>query len=143
MRGAAADLARAVPIEGTSRVYAAAAVGGPVQPEFLNAAALVQLGPEGIEAAAIDLLDCLLGIERRYGRVRRERWGPRLIDLDILWIAETVIDLPRLMVPHPRLRDRAFAVVPLLELAPDARDPRTGERYVVPPGDIRMTGEVL
>jgi 2-amino-4-hydroxy-6-hydroxymethyldihydropteridine diphosphokinase len=92
---------------------------------------------------AVQLLDELLAIERRLGRVRKERWGPRNIDLDILWIDGLVVDTPRLVVPHPSLRERAFALVPMLELVPDAADPRTGERYVVPAGDVRATGESL
>jgi 2-amino-4-hydroxy-6-hydroxymethyldihydropteridine diphosphokinase len=67
------------------------------------------------------------------GRVRAERFGPRTIDLDLLWIEGVAVDGPRLVVPHPRLRERAFALVPLLEVAPDARDPRTGELFAVPP----------
>ncbi|MCC6646273.1 MAG: 2-amino-4-hydroxy-6-hydroxymethyldihydropteridine diphosphokinase, partial [Polyangiaceae bacterium] len=58
------------------------------------------------------------------GRVRRERWGPRPLDLDRLWARDVAIDEPGLTVPHPRLAERAFALVPLLEVAPDARDPR-------------------
>ncbi len=67
---------------------------------------------------------------QRLGRVRGERWGPRIIDLDILWIEGVSFASERLTVPHPRLRERAFALVPLLDVAPDARDPLTGERYV-------------
>ncbi len=138
MRAALAELSRAAVVAQTSRVYETAPVGGPSQPEFLNAAALVV--PAG---TALDLLDAMLAVEARLGRHRRERWGPRAIDLDILWIAGQIVDTPRLVVPHPALRDRAFALVPLLDLVPDARDPRTGERYVPPPGDVRPTGDFL
>jgi 2-amino-4-hydroxy-6-hydroxymethyldihydropteridine diphosphokinase len=138
MRAAARALSRVSRIEKTSHVYATAPVGGPPQPEYLNAAAFVEY-----EGTPGDLLDALLAIEADLGRVRREKDGPRTIDLDVLWIEGIALDSARLMVPHPRLHERAFALVPLLELVPDARDPRTGERYTVPPGDIRPTEEVL
>ena len=101
-----------------------APVGGPPQGPFLNAAALLAttLAPRA-------LLDALLAIERANGRERRERWGPRTLDLDVLWIAGLVVDEPGLAVPHPHLLVRSFALAPLVELVPDARDPRTGARY--------------
>lgn len=138
MRAAAQELSQLARVEKKSRVYRTAPVGGPPQPEFLNAAALI-----GYEGSPLDLLDALLAIEVGLGRVRAERWGPRAIDLDVLWIDAVAFEDPRLVVPHPGLIDRAFAVVPLLELVPDARDPRTGERYVVPPGDVRPTNDTF
>jgi len=138
MRAAARALSLVVGVERTSRVYATAPVGGPPQPEYLNAAALAVC-----QRTPGDLLDALLAIEADLGRVRGEKDGPRTIDLDVLWIEDKAIGTPRLVVPHPRLHERAFALVPLLELVPDARDPRTGARYVAPPGDVRDTGEVL
>ncbi len=138
MRAAVSDLARVAQAEKTSRVYATAPVGGPPQPEFLNAAALV-LYP----GTPIDLLDALLAIEAHLGRVRAEKWGPRVIDLDVLWIEGLAVESARLVVPHPHLQERAFALVPLLELVPAACDPRTGVRYAAPPGDLRDTGQTL
>jgi 2-amino-4-hydroxy-6-hydroxymethyldihydropteridine diphosphokinase len=138
MRAAVSEIARFVHVEKTSRVYATAPVGGPPQPEFFNAAASVLYG-----GAPLDLLDRLQGVEAHLGRVRTEPWGPRTLDLDLLWIEGLAVDAPRLVVPHPRLHERAFALVPLLELAPGARDPRTGAGYTVPPGAIRDTGETL
>jgi 2-amino-4-hydroxy-6-hydroxymethyldihydropteridine diphosphokinase len=138
MRLAATELARVAHVEKTSRVYATAPVGGPPQPEFLNAAAAIVY-----EGAPLDLLDALLAIEAQLGRERGERWGPRTIDLDLLWIEGLAIDTPRLVVPHPRLHERVFALVPLLEVAPGARDPRTGIAYEVPAGSIRDTGDTL
>jgi 2-amino-4-hydroxy-6-hydroxymethyldihydropteridine diphosphokinase len=137
MRAAARELASFALIEATSHVYATAAVGPP-QPDYLNAAALVRY-PGSPEA----LLDALLSIEQRLGRVRAEKWGPRTIDLDVLWIEGTLVDTPRLTVPHPRLRERAFALAPMLELVPHARDPRTGEAYTVPPGVVERVGFCL
>ena len=87
---------------------------GPVeQPRFLNGAVALDttLGPR-------DLLGTLLEIERRLGRIRHERFGPRTIDLDLLVYGDVVLDEPGLTVPHPRLRNRAFALEPLAELDP-------------------------
>ena len=137
MRQALRALERIARVEKTSHVYATAPVGPP-QPEFLNAAARVRW-----EGDAEGLLDALLAIEGQLGRVRAERFGPRTVDLDVLWIEGVAVQGERLVVPHPRLRERAFAVVPLLEVAADARDPRTGEPYVAPPGDVRRTEDVL
>ena len=88
---------------------------GPVaQPPFLNLAALIRtsLSPHA-------LLDLCLEIERHAGRVREERYGPRTLDIDILMAGprgELIIDAPELRLPHPRLQERGFAIVPLLDL---------------------------
>ena len=121
LRAAVALLGAVSQIEATSRVYETKPVGGPPQGDFLNAAVCVVWS-----GAPDDLLDALLAIEAGLGRVRRERWGPRIIDLDVLWIEGLAFASERLVVPHPRLLDRAFALVPLLEVVPGARDPRTG-----------------
>ncbi|HEY6462124.1 MAG TPA: 2-amino-4-hydroxy-6-hydroxymethyldihydropteridine diphosphokinase, partial [Polyangiaceae bacterium] len=138
MRSALHALQLVTRVDATSHVYATAPVGPP-QPDYLNAAALVEWEgtPEG-------LLTELLAIEASLGRVRDgERFGPRTIDLDVLWIEWLSMRSPRLVVPHPRLTERAFAMVPLLEVAPGAADPVTGERYVAPAGDVRRTAERL
>ena len=97
-----------------SSLYETAPVGVTDQPEFINAAAAVEtaLGPE-------DLLEVLLRIENQMGRVRTFRWGPRVIDLDLLLYGDQQIALPDLIVPHPRLLERAFVLVPLAEIAPE------------------------
>lgn len=97
---------------------------GPPQPLFLNAAVALESS-----LAPLALLDGLLALEISLGRVRQERWGPRSIDLDILWADTGVFLAPRLTVPHPELRRRAFALRPLLDVAPDAVDPRDGTPY--------------
>ena len=138
MRAALAELGAVARVVGTSHVYATAPVGPP-QPEYLNAAALVAW-----EGTPKGLLEALLAIEGKLGRVRGgERFGPRTIDLDVLWIDGVAQETERLVVPHPRLKERAFAMVPLLEVAPDARDPRTGESYGVAQGDVVRTDDVL
>jgi 2-amino-4-hydroxy-6-hydroxymethyldihydropteridine diphosphokinase len=127
MRLAVARHAEVATVRARSRVLETAPVGGPPQDAYLNAAVLVDYN--GSPGA---LLDELLRIEADLGRTREVRWGPRTVDLDLLWAGDAIVDEPRLVVPHPRLAERAFALVPLLDLVPDARDPRTGTPYVVP-----------
>lgn len=113
-----------------SALYESPPAGGPPQADYLNGAVLVVTS---LEASAI--LDRALAIERSLGRVRPDavRWGPRTLDIDILWIEGESVAAPELTVPHPRLADRPFAVQPLLELAPDAGDPATGARFAALP----------
>lgn len=97
----------------TSRLYRTPPLGPP-QPEFSNAAVRVRTDlPPGA------LLAELQRVEAQLGRVRRVRWGPRTIDLDLLWWEGGVVDEPGLTVPHPGLLDRAFALAPLLDVAPE------------------------
>jgi 2-amino-4-hydroxy-6-hydroxymethyldihydropteridine diphosphokinase len=88
-------------------------VGVVDQPRFLNGAVAVETTLEPRE-----LLETLLRIERELGRVRRERWGPRTVDLDLLLYGNEIVDEPGLRVPHPRLHERRFALEPLAELDP-------------------------
>ena len=83
------------------------------QPEFLNAGAELSTG-----RSPRSLLELCLALEQRLERVREERWGPRLIDIDILLFGNRAIHLPGLDVPHVRMLERAFVLVPLLEIAP-------------------------
>jgi len=95
---------------------------GPVeQGPFLNGAVLIETG-----LAPRELLERLLAVEERLGRVRRERWGPRTIDLDLLLYGDDVVDEPGLTVPHPRLHERRFALEPLSDLAPSLEIPGKG-----------------
>lgn len=104
-----------------SHLYRTAAWGKTDQDDFINAVAefSCSLEPE-------DLLNTLLGLEEALGRRRAERWGPRLIDLDLLTCDDIVIDSERLTLPHPRMHARAFVLVPLLELDPDFEIPGVG-----------------
>lgn len=97
---------------------------GPPQPGYLNAAVLLDsvLTP-------LQLLEQLLAIEHAHGRERRERWGPRTLDLDILHSPDLVLAEPALTLPHPELVHRTFALAPLLDVLPDARDARSGAAY--------------
>lgn len=103
-----------------SRLYRTPAWGVREQPDFVNAVAMLETA-----LPARELLAAMLEIEREAGRARRadgsDRWGPRTLDLDLLLFGEARIDEPGLHVPHPHLHERAFALVPLLEIAPDAR----------------------
>jgi 2-amino-4-hydroxy-6-hydroxymethyldihydropteridine diphosphokinase len=76
-----------------------------------------------------ELLAVLLDVERNLGRERGERNAPRTLDLDLLLYGDRVIDQPGLQVPHPRMHERTFVLWPLLQVAPKAADPRTGEPY--------------
>ncbi|HWO09892.1 MAG TPA: 2-amino-4-hydroxy-6-hydroxymethyldihydropteridine diphosphokinase [Polyangiaceae bacterium] len=124
LRRALAELAALGEVIAVSALYRSTPVGGPPQPDFLNAAARLKFSgtPDSLLAEA-------LRIERLAGRVRRERWGPRSLDLDILWIAGLRVAHAGLHIPHARLRERAFALQPLLDVAPEARDPADGEAY--------------
>lgn len=105
-----------------SPVYETAAWGVTDQPDFLNQVLMVrtELEPEV-------LLDTVLGIERSLGRERIQRWGSRLIDIDILYYGQTVLNTPRLALPHPWLHRRRFVLVPLVDLAPDFVHPILGK----------------
>ncbi len=105
----------------SSALYRTAPVGITEQPEFVNAAARIETG-----LAPEVLLDALLDIEHRFGRIRAERNGPRTLDLDVLLYDDLVLDSPRLTLPHPRLHLRAFVLYPLADLAPDLALPGRG-----------------
>jgi len=104
-----------------SSLYRSAPVGYAEQPDFVNAVAKIEtaLGPR-------ELLDALLAIERRRGRVRDFQNAPRTLDLDVILYGETQHDEEGLKIPHPRMHERAFVVVPLAEIAPDAIVPGRG-----------------
>ncbi len=104
-----------------SSLYRTAPLGIVDQPEFVNAVAQIEttLAPEA-------LLDALLDIEHRFGRIRAEKDGPRTLDLDLLLYNDQFLELPRLTLPHPRLHLRAFVLQPLAEIAPDLVIPGRG-----------------
>jgi len=108
------DAAEAIAVTRVSSLYRTPPWGMVDQPDFLNAVAEVEteLGPR-------PLLDACLAAERTLKRVRNERWGPRAIDLDVLIYDDLSIHEDGLTVPHPRLAERAFVLVPLLEIAPE------------------------
>jgi 2-amino-4-hydroxy-6-hydroxymethyldihydropteridine diphosphokinase len=124
-----------------SSIYQTIAIGPP-QPDILNACALLNT-----TLSAPDLMRQLLAIEQRFGRVRRERWGPRTLDLDLLFYGQAMISEPTLHIPHPRLRERAFVLIPLTEIAPTWRDPLTGQSVqalcqAIDPAGVKRLGPV-
>ena len=110
-----------VEVVGVSELRETDPVGVVDQPPFLNGAVSVEttLSPRA-------LLDLLLEVERSLGRVRGERWGPRVVDLDLLVYGIEVLDEPGLHVPHPRLHERRFALEPLADLNPELEIPGRG-----------------
>jgi 2-amino-4-hydroxy-6-hydroxymethyldihydropteridine diphosphokinase len=133
-RAAARELGAHGEITSISALYETLAIG-PVQPDYLNAALRFRTQLEPLALLALQL-----EIERGLGRVRAERWGPRTLDLDLLFVAGRVVDEPQLVVPHRELTRRAFALLPLLDVAPDARDPVTGLRYAEVARSLDRTG---
>ena len=127
---AAAD----VTVVGVSPVYETAPVGGPPQPDYLNAVV-------GLDTARSPrrLLDLAHRLEAAAGRVRVERWGPRTLDVDVLLVGDQTVHEPDLEVPHPRLRERGFVLAPLADLDPAAAGPTPSDGW---PG-VRRTDLVL
>lgn len=117
-----------------SQFYQTAAVGPP-QPDYINACALCATN---LEPHAV--LRTLLQIEQTFGRIRRERWGARLLDLDLLLYDDRVLDSPDLQIPHPRMIERAFVLVPLAEIAPDWVEPVTGQAIASLAQQVDSTG---
>ncbi|MDJ1177033.1 2-amino-4-hydroxy-6-hydroxymethyldihydropteridine diphosphokinase [Roseofilum capinflatum] len=115
------DQTTGIRVQTYSSYYHTAPIG-PAQPDFLNACAILQ-----VELTPQALLNHLLRIEQHFGRVRRERWGPRTLDLDILLFEDLILSTPELQIPHPCMTERAFVLVPLAEIAPDWIEPVSKE----------------
>jgi 2-amino-4-hydroxy-6-hydroxymethyldihydropteridine diphosphokinase len=108
-------------LEARSRLYSTKPLGPQNQPDFVNAAAGLLT-----RRSARELLEDVLGIEREMGRDRRERWGPRIIDLDLIWMLGPRIAEPGLIVPHPEVSRRNFVLYPLSDIAPTLQIPGSG-----------------
>ena len=104
-----------------SSLYRSAPVGVGEQPDFINAVAEVETA-----LSARELLEELLTAEARFGRERPSPGAPRTLDLDLLLYGDEVIAVPGLVVPHPRMHERAFVLMPLAEIAPEVSIPRQG-----------------
>jgi 2-amino-4-hydroxy-6-hydroxymethyldihydropteridine diphosphokinase len=119
-----------------SRFYRTAPVGKTDQDWFVNAAALVEtyLSPR-------EMLEALLELENRMGRVRTEKWGPRLIDLDLLFYSDRIIEEDGLIVPHPFMQERLFVLTPLCDIAPDWRHPVLGRTCRELAEDVKAEGQ--
>lgn len=110
----ALDAMTNVSVTARSSLYATPPWGVEDQPDFVNACALVET-----DLAPLELLAACKDLEVALGRVPGERWGPRLIDIDVLWMDGVSLESERLTLPHPRMTERAFVLVPLAEIAPD------------------------
>lgn len=115
-----------------SPVYETAPVGGPEQGPYLNL--VVELDTD---RRARDLLELAAELEAAAGRVRTERWGPRTLDVDVLWVEGEQVDEPDLQVPHPRMWARRFVLAPLATLAPDLVGP---DALAAAEGEVREVG---
>ncbi len=111
-----------------SAIYETAPVGGPDQGPFLNACVILETA-----LSPTKLLLGMLEIENKLGRVRKERWGPRVIDLDLLIYDEIRMNTPLLELPHPRLSERDFVLVPLADIAP----------ALIVPGQSKKVADIL
>ncbi|MEO1394095.1 MAG: 2-amino-4-hydroxy-6-hydroxymethyldihydropteridine diphosphokinase [Cyanobacteria bacterium J06634_5] len=128
------DSHEAMRVTARSHLYKTAPVGPP-QPDYLNACILIEttLTPRS-------LLQQLLAIETQFGRVRQARWGARSLDLDLLLFGDEIVDTPGLTVPHPRLHERPFVLVPLVDIAPDWQHPIFGKTMDHLLAQLRVTG---
>lgn len=106
-----------------SSLYETAAWGKTDQPAFLNQAVALQTN-----LSALEVLEHALNIEQELGRIRKDKWGERLIDIDLILFGDEVINIPdKLQVPHPHMQNRKFVMEPLAEIAPDVVHPVLGE----------------
>lgn len=128
---AAAD---GVTVVGVSSVYETAPVGGPEQPAYLNAVIAVDT-----TSTARELLHLAHDVEAGAGRVRTVRWGPRTIDVDVLLVGDERVDDADLVVPHPRMTERAFVLVPLTDLDPAWRSSIPPDHDPVRPTGLSLT----
>lgn len=112
---AVALLREATDVKAVSSYFSTTPVGGPEQPDYLNAACIIES-----QLPAMDLLSLLHGIEKTLGRERKEHWGPRTIDLDLIQYGGLLSKADELQLPHPRAHERRFVLEPWFEIEPDA-----------------------
>ena len=128
------DAVEAIPdLVGQSDLYETDPIGGIDQGAFLNM--VVELDTD---RSARELLELCQSLERAAARTREVRWGPRTLDVDVLWVDGEVVDEPDLEVPHPRMRERAFVMVPLGDLAADI----VGDWVDPAEGEVRNVGHL-
>jgi 2-amino-4-hydroxy-6-hydroxymethyldihydropteridine diphosphokinase len=101
-----------------SSIYKTSAWGKQDQPDFYNQVLIMESLLE-----PFSLLEKLLAIEQKMGRSRKEKWGERVIDIDILYVDDQILDTPTVQLPHPRIQERKFTLIPLAEIAPDKIHP--------------------
>ena len=102
-----------------SAIYSTAAWGLEDQADFLNQVVCVKTSLNSLE-----LLEDVLDIEQKLGRERIQKWGSRIIDIDILYFNDEIVEIPKLIIPHPHIQDRKFVLVPLVEMIPDYVHPK-------------------
>lgn len=133
-----------ISLQQASSLYRTPAVGGPIgQPDYLNAVIEISTA-----LTANQLLDLCQTLETAAGRRREIRWAPRTLDIDLLFFADLIIDSADLTLPHPRLQERQFVLLPLVEIAPQLHHPKLGKSVAkllecLPeaPGIVRLTGK--
>ncbi len=137
----ALDADPALAVTAVSHAYETAPIGRTDQPPFVNVSALVETA-----LPASDLLARTQAVEDALGRVRVERWGPRTVDIDVIAFGDLRQDDPALTLPHPRAHERAFVLIPWLELDADARLPGFGPvdalAAALPDQDVRRAGRL-
>jgi 2-amino-4-hydroxy-6-hydroxymethyldihydropteridine diphosphokinase len=111
---------------------------GPPQPDYINGCVTIQTS-----LIPLELLHVLQAIEAEFGRVRQERWGARTLDLDLLLYETQIVDTPILQIPHPRMTERAFVLVPLAEIVPNWIEPRSGQSIAVLANQLECSGVEL
>ncbi|BBA80207.1 2-amino-4-hydroxy-6-hydroxymethyldihydropteridine pyrophosphokinase [cyanobacterium endosymbiont of Rhopalodia gibberula] len=111
---------------------------GPPQPNYLNGCAILEtyLVPD-------KLLETLLNIEQQWGRVRRERWGPRTLDLDLLLYGDLILKTDTLQIPHPRMTQRGFVLIPLAEISPNWVHPVSKKEIIQLLDEVNCSGVSL
>lgn len=125
-------------VSAVSSIYETAAWGMTEQPDFLNQAVKLETN-----LAPLQLLDKMLEIEQQLGRIRKDKWGERLIDIDLILFGEEIIDVEnKLQVPHPHMQSRNFVMKPLAEIAPNAYHPVFGKTILEILENISDTLEV-
>lgn len=135
------EAAEGVDVEAVSSVYETSPVGGPPQRSFMNMVTKLdtELSPQGLLATCKE-------IEQRLGREDSDiRWGPRVVDLDVLLYGDEKVSEPDLEIPHPRLKERRFVLIPLLEIDPDVTDPwgqRLADHLDGAEGDVEPRGSL-
>ena len=124
LKRAVYNLSESVCLVGASRIYETEPIGFKDQPAYLNAVLKIET-----QMGARTLLNHLLALELEFGRIRKEKWGPRILDLDILLYGVEFIEEEGLHIPHPHLHLRSFVLAPLCDLAPDDHHPKLDKSY--------------
>ena len=124
-----------------SSIYETAPIGYTDQPNFLNLCLEIET-----ELSPQQLLKHCLDIEQQLHRVREIRWGPRTLDIDILLYSDNIIETDNLSIPHPRMQERAFVLIPLNDIASDKKDPRLNQKIhdlVFPDDTVKKYKDIL